>query len=170
MGACKRYVIFTPGRTGSTLIYNNLSTDRTNTVLHMHNNKWVPYRENFICILSKRKDLFASVISNLVMHQTGEIQTYSGNQQPFKIEPNRFIRNYASHQTFYDKIQLNCYSTVVDIWFEQLINDTGYLFKQLGMKGETDYSSIQKSPYDYSKLVTNYYELKEIAQAIDKTI
>ncbi len=168
MGACKRYVVFSPCRTGSTIIINNLLTDRTNTVIHMHNPEWTPYREDFVCILSKRQDQFAAALSHAVMDSTGEVHNYSNTVDPFQISPARFRKLYMSHKQFYKKILLNCYPQIVEIWYDQLVSNPHYLFKQLGEFRRTDYSSITKSPYDYTKLVTNYAHLQDIAKKIDQ--
>ena len=170
MGACKRYVVFSPCRTGSTIIVNNLSTDITNTVIHMHNPEWTPYRDDFICILSKRKDRFATVLSHAVMDTTGEIHNYSNTLEPFEIDTARFKRLYLSHLHFYKQIQLNCYQQVVEVWYDELISDPRYLFKQLGQRQRTNYSTISKSPYDYAKLILNYDHLKQIANNMDQLL
>lgn len=168
MGACKRYVVFSPCRTGSTIIVNNLLPDLTNTVIHMHDPTWIPYKDDFICILSKREDQFAAAISHAVMDTTGEIHSYSNSISPFEISPARFRRLYLSHLNFYNQIHLKCYTTVIEVWYNKLISNPHYLFKQLGEHRRTDYGTIPKSPYDYSKLVTNYSHLREIANNLDQ--
>jgi hypothetical protein len=136
----------------------------------MHNPEWTPYRDDFICILSKRKDRFATVLSHAVMDTTGEIHDYSNALEPFEISPSRFRKLYLSHQQFYTRIQLDCYKHIVEVWYEKLISNPHYLFKQLGEHQRTNYSTVSKSPYDYTKLILNYDHLKQIANNMDQLL
>lgn len=162
------FVVFSPCRTGSTIIFNNLFKDKKNTVIHTHDPTWRPQSEDFVCILSRREDTLATVISQSVMDVTGEVHTYSNSITPFVVDLDRFSNLYLAHKIFYSKINLDSYKQVVEIWYEKLISDPYYLFRELGQHRQTDYTTIPKSPYDYTKLITNYEQLQEAAKKVEQ--
>ena len=165
------FVVSSPCRTGSTIILNNLLKNKNNTVVHNHNSEWQPPNSNFVCILSRRKDRFAAVVSHAVMDATKQPpHTYSSTVVSLTINVNRFRNLYLSHKIFYSKINLDSYKQVVEIWYEELISDPYYLFRELGQHQQTDYTTIPKSPYDYSKLITNYVQLQEVAKKIEQDL
>jgi hypothetical protein len=118
--------------------------------------------------LSKRQDQFAEVISHAVMDITGEVHIYSNATAPFAVDLNRFYNLYHAHKSFYNKIHLDGYTKVVDIWYDQLISDPYYLYRELGQNQKTDYTTIPKSPYDYRQLITNYTELEQVAKKVEQ--
>jgi len=157
------YVIYSPCRTGSTLIRNNLQLITPN-VIHTHSSSLVALRYNRICILSKRRNVFSEVLSHAVADVINEGYAYTDRLiEPFAIDPDVFISLYRAHKEFYNKIDTRLYARVVDIWFEQLLEDPYYLFRELGHTRATDYTAHTKSPRDYRTLVTNFDQLNEIA-------
>ena len=162
------FVVFSPCRTGSTIIINNLLKDKKNTVVHTHDPTWRPQSEDFVCILSRREDPLAAVISQSVMEVTGEVHTYSNSITPFVVDLDRFYNLYLAHKIFYKKIVLDGYKQIIDIWYNRLVADPYYLFRELGQHQQTDYSTIPKSPYDYTKIITNYEQLQEAAKEVEQ--
>lgn len=165
------YVIYSPCCTGSTLIERNLKTVCPN-VLHTHRNYFVPPGAGWTCVLSKRLDTFAEVISHCLMNITNEANNYSNMKLgPLKIDPKNFRELYQSHLIFYDSIRTDLYQRVHEIWFEPLMSKPHYLFERLGYGVQyTDYSLLDRSPYRFKDLVTNLPELQEIAQHCEQTI
>lgn len=72
-------VVITPGRTGSQLIVTNLRNQGIHTV-HSHDPFWEPGNSNWICFLSFRRDLFASIASTLVGVRTEEYTVYTNKK------------------------------------------------------------------------------------------
>jgi hypothetical protein len=137
-------------------------------VNHLHDTSYIPPvyypPTERICVLSKRKNVFKAVLSLLVLEVTGEPSSYTNKTiEPFTIDLRTFKAVYISHLTFYKQINLSHYDKVIEVWFDELISDPYYLFKQFDITAETDYTVIEKSPYKYQELVTNINELKDWA-------
>lgn len=166
------YVVFSPSRTGSTLITYNLQDYLRKIgyhhseiqVIHTHDKDIVLPHNNFVCILSRRNVPHA-ILSSLVLEQTGEWANYSNNPvAPFAVDPIKFQVLLNQHREFYEQIDLTPYKKVIDIWFEPLVSDPTYLFQQIfGVNEQTNYYNNLISPYNNTKLITNIEELKQVA-------
>ena len=163
----RTFVVFSPGRTGSTLIVNNINrwagqdiAYATHNPNFVHSNEFIPIHENLVCILSKRQNVFRAALSQLVLEHTQEPTFYTGTKNtPFVADVNRFYGLYNQYIIFYNSINVNLYNQVIDINFEDMFNDDSYLFRQIGVDYKTDYSLCQKSPYNYYNLITNIDEI-----------
>lgn len=168
-------VVFTPGRTGSQLILHNLiryfkcnkrnwwDTDIYNgCVIHSHNPLYIPPTDEFICVVSKRNDMFASILSTQIGIRTNEFIHYSNKDvEPFSVTPTQFIDCYHYNKCFYKSINYTRFKSVVEIEYYSLINDPSYLFSMFGVDANTVYN-LRKSPYRYQDLILNLEELKEL--------
>lgn len=160
------YLIYTPGRTGSTLIVGNLSKYFTSDVQQIHNPLYeLQYDGNtdYICVLSRRHNTFDAILSQLILEKTNEPHIYSNSDvTPFSANIDQFKTLYQIYTTFYSKINLPLFKKVVEVWYEDLVLNPYYLFNQFGVNEKTDYNFSNKSPYDPYKLITNINELKQI--------
>lgn len=166
------YVVFSPSRTGSTLITYNLRAylekigyqKNKIEVIHTHDPEFATPHNNFTCILSRR-NVPRAILSSLVLEQTGEWANYSNNSvTPFSVDPIKFQVLLCQHRDFYGQINLSPYKKVIDIWFEPLVSNPTYLFQQIfGVNEQTNYYNNLISPYNNSKLIANIEELKQVA-------
>lgn len=175
-------VIFTPGRTGSQLILHNLiryfkcagrnswETNVTNgCVVHSHNPLYNPPSPEFICVVSKRNDMFASILSKQIGRKTDEFVYYSNKViEPFTVALDQFTDNYYYSKCFYKSIDYTRFKSVVEIEYESLINDPTYLFSMFDVNVKTEYT-LPKSPYKYQDLILNIEELKELYLKLEAT-
>lgn len=173
-------VIYTAGRTGSQLIFRNLvsrfktvgrddfNNDFNYGVVSTHNPLYLPPTDDFICIISKRKNLFNEIISSLTAKRTNEFVQYSNKEiNLFSISDIEFKNTFLFHKAYYEIINKNYFKKVLEINYEDLINDPKYLFSLFGLPYLTEYDL--KSPYDYYKLVENMNELKNIYDLLEQT-
>jgi len=153
----------------STMIFNNLNPDFSKTVIHSHGRAFVPPHSDFVNIMSRREDIFAAALSHAFMEITKEPNHYTGRwTEPVSIEPDIFARLYCNQTQFYDRIDQGLFKDNITIWFDRLVSDEYYLFSQLGLHKKTDYSLIDRSPYDYRRLIRNMQELEQVAQDVDQ--
>jgi hypothetical protein len=95
--------VYTAGRTGSHLIIRNLckfyrtiqrsdqDTNISNGIVHTHNPLYIPQSDNFIAIISRRRNLFESVLSTELAKTTNEFIQYTNKKiVPFSIDVNKF--------------------------------------------------------------------------------
>jgi hypothetical protein len=102
------------------------------------------------------------------MLHTGEMSVYSGKQfDQFDVSLENFKALFAAHNEYYRELDLSCYQQVVDIWFEDLISDPWYLFKQFNIVEKTSYG-VQKSPNRYQQLVKNIDDVYTCYQTLLK--
>ena len=165
-------VIYSPMRTGSTIIYNNLldhmgfteSSKFPYTVMHTHNPKDTPAETGFTCILSKRKNILDMACSAVIAEKTNEYAEYTGQTvEPFSVSVEQVRQRATDIIDFYNQIDLSIYANVLDIWFDDLLADPYYLYKQFGIDEQIQYDKKLKSPYNYYNIITNIEELKSIA-------
>jgi hypothetical protein len=174
-------VVFTPGRSGSHLITKNLSSyfksplrmhndaDYTYGIVHSHNPLYKPPTDDFVCIINKRKNEFDAIVSMILTKRTGEFIYYTNKDiDKFSVSATEFQETYTYYKSFYHAINQSYFKQIIEIYYEDLINDKKYLFSTLGINCDTEYM-IQKSPYDYYKLVENISELRDLYNQLELT-
>lgn len=171
-------MVYTAGRTGSHLLINNLSK-HYNTVLrsdhninftdgmvHTHNPMYIPPTENFIAIISCRRNLFESILSAELAKTTNEFTRYTNKKvTPYAIDIVNFKYCYFYQKAFYRAINRSAYKKVVDIFYEDLVSNPECLLSEFGIR--LDISS-GKSPYNYHNIITNINELKEVYYQLEQ--
>jgi len=168
-------VVYTTGRTGSTLICKNLADhfgvahgydhDKKNIdgVVHAHNPLWGPPGPGWWCVLSRRRDLFTAVMSTLIGRMTSEFDNYKAHKiDPRFIEIQDFVDTVWFMRCFYQSIDLSKFSHVIDIYYEDLMTDPEHLFKHFGIDKSTDYTLSQRAPYRYQDLIINHDDLRTV--------
>ena len=159
----KNFVIFSPGRTGGSLISNNLLDYFKANVNYIHNMQSFDMSD-CTCILSKRKNVIESVFSQLIVNKSNETVDYSDKKiDLFDVEIDQFRSLYNYYNNYYNNIDLRPYSSIITIWFEDLIADPYYLFSNFNIVEKTNYYERLNSPYDYKKIIRNYLDLEIIA-------
>jgi hypothetical protein len=162
------FVVFSPARTGSSLIVGNLNRYFNTSVVQMHDQHWTPPNNNYTCILSKRENIIDSTLSQLLVSLTHEASIYSNkNLDTFVFNPEQFINIYQLQRDFYKEIDVSKYQKVIEIWYEPLMSDSYYLFQQLDIIEQTVYDKTNKSVYNYNNLITNIDQLRQIAKRLD---
>lgn len=183
-------VVYSPGRTGSLLIAENLChqfnvpfrqdlleshiclicqnniIDIDGAVIHTHNPHYIPPFDDGICVLSKRGDKFDNILSLIVAEHTKQRTVYENvNIEPFIVTEDMFKLQYWFVTNFFKHINTGKFKQVIEIKFEELMSKPSYLFTQFGIFDQTNYSLIDKSPYNNHMLIKN---LKEIRRLYDK--
>ena len=165
------FVVYSPARTGSSLIVGNLEKYFGVPAVHTHDFAWTPPDDTYTCIISRRAPLIDSVLSVIMAEYTDEYATYTNKEiEPFNVHTGKFTTLYSIHRDFYNSIDRTQFKNVVEIEYDQLMNDPHYLFAQLGINEQTRYDIRQRSPYNYYKLFTNIDELKTIAEGLDNEL
>jgi hypothetical protein len=170
----KYFVIYSPMRTGSTIIARNIenflaSVSNEYQVVHTHDPKVRPPDGNYTCIVSHRTDIFNSICSLLTSTKTTELVSYTNKPlEKFYVEPNEFIKTFMNMNSFYTEIDRSKFKNIISVDFDLLISDPYYLFGQLGIKERTNYDLIEKSPYKYRELIINFSEIEELYNNIVK--
>ena len=152
-------VVLTPGRTGSQLIAQNLRMGGWQ-VHHTHNPLYVPVDPETIGLFSKRHDEFGAIMSALVAERTKEYVSYTNKPiVPFAISFEEFENYYTYQKLFFQVVNKSKYKNIIEIYYEDIISDDLYLFRQFGIDRKMLFL-VDKSPYQYAELVTNIKELK----------
>jgi len=173
-------VVYTTGRTGSSLICRNLSQyfkipmsyeqyQLHTDIVHCHNPLWTPSDNNSICVLSKRRDTFSLIMSTLVGKQSNEFVDYSGKHIPmFAVSESEFTGCFWFVRCFYHAINTNNFSKIIEIYYEDLMSDPKHLFSQFDINMCTDYYLSEKAPYRYQQLVSNWSELQMLYHELNQ--
>lgn len=165
------FTIYSTSRSGSNLIADNLKEKLNAQVAKLYREEDCPEdidEKDSICILSRRRDIFSKTLSELLNHVHQSHSIYNFNIiKPFAVDKHLFRTYYSKNLKFFEKVDTSNFQKTVDIYFEDLISDPYYLFRQLGYNIETDYSLCPKSPYNYYSIITNVDELRKIANQVD---
>ena len=162
------FVVFSPGRTGSQLIANNIRHHYKCAVVHTHNPMYNPLCQS-VAIISKRRNMFNALMSAFVSQISGEFFSYTANTIYKVTIPNDAFRNrYIFYKVFYEIVNLNYFDRVIDIFYEDMVNDATYLFSHFGVDKDISMQLSPKSPYDYS-YITNIDQLRILYDEYEKT-
>lgn len=175
------YVIFTTGRTGSQLIgfniaeYFNIPFDRSIKiyqnynpssvgVYHSHYPTWVPVNsKDCTAIISRRRNLFDSILSSFVTIKTKEVNMYSNKVvEPFYVDPIDFEYRYIFEQAYYKIIDFKAFGKVIDVYYEDMLADNKHLFSLFGVDRAMNMNLTKKSSYRNHELISNIDELKTL--------
>lgn len=174
-------VVFSPTRTGSHLICDNLSQhfnvpkldwlnhEFKEGVIHTHDPNFLPITKDTICVLSRRRSIFDSIMSAAITHHSKEVYFYTNKSiNPFTVDEKYFFENYKFHKIFYDAIDTDRYAKVVEIYYEDMISDLYYLFSKFDIiKPITLWA--EKSPYNYKNIILNYKTLEQKFEQYENT-
>lgn len=161
-------IVFSPARTGSSLIVGNLNRYFHTSVTHTHN-QYEPYHNESTCILSSRENIIDSVLSQVLVEITDEASVYSNKIiVPFVLNPEKFVNSYQLHRDFYGQIDVSQYQRVIEVLYQPLMDDPYYLFRQLGILEQTVYDKTNKSVYNYNTLIINIDQLRQIAKRLNR--
>lgn len=173
-------VVFTTGRTGSTLICQNLSghfgepmtqeRDQSHSrIVHSHDPLWTAPSHDYICVLSKRRDVFAQIISMIISKRTNEFSDYTKKSiEPFEVDETELESSYWFIKCFYQTVDVFQFKKTIEIYYEDLVSDPDYLFRKFDISKLTNYGVTKKSPYWSHDMILNMRELKTLFTQLEQ--
>lgn len=144
----------------------------SNVVVHTHNRNIVADLgidpQNITLIISKRKDLFANIMSHLTATITKEWHLYTNKRiEPVYIAPERFKGWLDVYGSWYKEINTNQpFKHVTTIFYEDVQKD-GYIHVMEKLNIPKDAKFVKApifgpSPYKYKECIVNWEELYNI--------
>ena len=175
-----KYVISSPSRTGSTLLYQILNSADVLDVLHTHNCFFsVEDPTNTIVLFSLRRDLFRSIMSCLIGKRTQVFQLYDADTElpdiePFSIEcldlDSEFQQQYRWHKWYVSSHDLNRpYCQVKTFYLEDFVNDYDVVYKALGLVQKHNVVATVENKYRYQDLVVNHEQCRAVFDQLETT-
>jgi LPS sulfotransferase NodH len=184
------YIVLGCGRTGSNwickLLQKSLQNDinpitklNKNNIYHSHNKNIVVDMnldpQKVVLIVSKRKDLFANVMSHLTAEITQEWHGYTDKKiVPKYVNPDVFKRVVVKKKLWYEDIDLQLpYKRIATVYYEDLLIDgQKHIMEKLGIENynvihnsvmqSITFGVIKPSPYNYKDCIANWEELYNI--------
>lgn len=165
-------IVFTPGRTGSHIIMENLcvhfkiprlydTSDSEFGIMHSHNPDHNPLGEDCMAIVSTRKNKLESLLSSMIVAKTSESRSYTNRPiDKFKVSRGELWNYYLFHTVFYHLIDKTKFKTVVEIEYESMLSDPKYLFSKFGVDKDIKFYG-KKSPYNYYQIIDNVDDVKD---------
>jgi hypothetical protein len=169
----KKFIVVSPGRTGSIMIaraiseqikkpvtYNEVSVD--SRIVHSHRaNIIVENKNDWVLVISHRRDTFKGALSQLIANRTNEFNGYSKQLfHPKPIDLYEFDQHLKYRKLFYKSIDRSGYAKVVDLCLEDLLQYPYYLFENLGVPNIKMVIKTEVCPYG-KEIVSNYAELMD---------
>lgn len=168
-----KFLILSPGRTGSQLIANALqdqfhisayfwyTVSDNDRIIHCHDQPNIPDKFNWTLIIIRRHNEFNGAISQVIADTTKEWSRYTNKQiDSVDVSIGHFKSILDVRRDYYNKIDIDGYSSVVDIYFEDVLQYPYYLFEQLGIPNVITQIKTEKSPYG-KEIISNYKELEK---------
>ena len=172
----KHYIVAGGGRTGSHWVKEIVKVlDPQGTVDHTNQIQYLldlsdTIKQSSVLILCSRRDIFAAAVSYFVARHTDEWFDYTNSEiNTFTIDIKEFkdkIHGVKFWNHLFNTTIRPQFNHVVDVWYEDMV--TAHPESYLGNLLDLDGKSLNfnwdrnKNPRDYSKLVVNYQELREI--------
>ena len=181
------YIVLGPARTGSilltTIISNFYKNDcevifyettrlpvidlSKNYIIHTHSKDildQIAIDPKYITlVISKRKDIFSSVMSAIIASRTKEYYSYTDNTvEPFSITCSEFFKIFIDrYLKWYNDINFSLnYHKIATIYYEDFINNYSNVGTILNLPYIESYNiSSTKSPYNYKDVILNWPEL-----------
>ena len=162
----RKYLIKTPGRTGSHIITDFLSYNNKNFIKHEQLYKIPPNPEEWIFVFSKRKNWFDMACSRVITSYTKQYGPYNlkGNLKvktdiESLIDSAGYAKNW--YTTFEVQSQKYNWQAVYIIYYEDIKKNKEKL-KMLDSSIENyDFRKTMISPYEFNTVIENYEILKE---------
>jgi hypothetical protein len=193
------YLVMGPGRTGSTWLSYVLKerlgilkdplhqsveesmTEPGDKIFHTHNYDWT--RDNNVdpqevtLIISRRRDTFATRMSDYVTKQTEECRIYSNKPvTPFEVNMEEFMEITDSAGDWYDGIDLTApYYKIHNVYFEDLLatdKEVTKAYEPLLKDIIGTQQGVWKCPYNYKDWVSNWEQLYDyyLSNLVKRTI
>jgi|TARA_R110000868_G_scaffold4489_1_gene28167 hypothetical protein len=159
------FLIKTPGRTGSHIFTDYLRKNHYNNVKHCQE-MWVPDNtENWIFILSKRRNWFDMACSRVITSHTKQYGPYKITE---KLQVNTDIESlvdsagYAKnwYTTFETQSKKYTWKAVYTIYYEDLKTDKSILQSLDNCIQDYDFDKTMISPYIFKETIIDYENLK----------
>ena len=158
-----KYLIKTPGRTGSHIITSYL---RNNNIKCIHcQEAWLPDDpSNWVFINSKRYNWFDMVCSRVVTSYTKEYGPYTPQDLKIDTDLEYLLDSFAYTKFRYDlytRQQLyNPWAKNVTIYYEDILDNVDILKNIVYADTSVALDPNYTSPYRFENVINNYYDLK----------
>jgi len=168
-----KYLIKTPGRTGSHIVTSYL---RNNNISCKHcQEAWLPEDTfNWVFINSKRHNWWDMVCSRAVTSYTKEYGPYTKKNFKVSIDIEHLLDSMAYTKFRYDlhdAQQINYpWAKTITIYYEDILNDVNVLKKIGNFDTSVALDSKYTSLYRFEDVIENYYNLKIEFENIIKDI
>jgi len=148
-----------------------------NLVIHTHDPNLVKTldlpAEKIMLIMSKRRNIFRTIMSHHITYQTKEWHDYTDQVPltPVHIPNWVFKGAYYEIKNWYSKIDLNYpFYKVTEIHYEDILIDNYAVVKErLELTNPGQPGTLKEiSPYNYKDWISNWQELEEIYQQLEK--
>jgi len=148
-----------------------------NLVIHTHDPNLVKTldlpAERIMLVMSKRRDIFRTIMSHQVTYQTKEWHDYTNQMpvQPVHMPSYEFAGAYYEIKNWYDQIDLNYpFYKVTEIDYDEiLVNFHATVKERLEITNPGPPGKLkQPSPYNYKDWVSNWDELEKLYHQLEK--
>ena len=162
----RKYLIKTPGRTGSHIITDFLSYNNKNFIKHEQLYKIPPNPEEWIFVFSKRKNWFDMACSRVITSYTKQYGPYNLKKK-FRVKTDieslidsaGYTKNW--YETFEVQSQKYNWQAVYTIYYED-IKENKEKLKILDNNIEKyNFKQTMISPYEFKNVIENYDALKD---------
>lgn len=166
------YIISGPGRVGGHLLAGIIMASGATTVHRTHDPS-LDLGDDLktTLIILDRRDRFSALMSNAIVHHTGQSTDYPNKTpEPFKLEPGLFRWEFVQYMHYYNKHDFSrLYAGVHKFYFEDFVNDPSYVKRVLGLptqgvnkKSQAWRMMHNPAPYNFENIVTNWFQLKTL--------
>ena len=164
----KKYLVVGPGRTGSTFLIKYLtklanvlsSNDQEKIEVWQTHDPKLQLDHNNVIIMSRRKDLWAAIISSILANHYGEWVNYTNQPGTFVADLDDFENRYVWQCRWHEAFEYyTSYNHRINIYFEDFVSNPLHINEKLNLPLISIPAQTQPSPYKEDR-IENLEELK----------
>lgn len=181
-----RYLISSPGRSGSHIVAAMIQSADL-PIIHTHYPLFPTDDDTKTgLIIVQRRDLFATIMSNIIVNHTGQTTEYTKTDfEPFTVTYEQFATQYNWHRWYYDNHDFSRpWGLIKTLYFEDFINNYNFVLQELNLVKKPKLilelgnpelveqfnpNFTVKAPYNYRQLIINHEECREFLNQLNST-
>jgi hypothetical protein len=162
------YVVSGSGRVGGNLLASIIGSCNVKAI-HTHDAKYATGNDQTTAlIMVDRRDVFATVMSNLLVWHSDQSTQYPTQIEPYAETPEQFKLLYRLHKQYMAGHDLTRpYGLIEKFYYEDFVNNHNYVLNRLRLKSIFPITTVP-APYNYRDIIINYRELFEIYNQLEK--
>ena len=162
----EHYVISGSGRTGHHLLTSIIGSAGVSAI-DTHDPTYSTGNDSTTAlIMVDRRDVFATVMSNLIVWHSNQSTDYTKIVEPYNECEQQFRLLYCLHKEYLPQHDLTRpYGLVEKFYYEDFVNDHNHVLNRLGLTAVTSITTMP-APYNYRDIILNHEELRQVYESL----
>lgn len=164
----EHYIVSGSGRVGGHLLASIIDSAGVSAV-HTHDPAYSTGNDSATAlIMVDRRDVFAVVMSNLLVWHSDQSTEYKKTVEPYTESEQQFRLLYRFHKEYLPKHDFTRpYGLVEKFYYEDFVNDHNHVLNRLGLTAVKSIATVP-APYNYRDIILNHEELRQVYESLEQ--